>query len=248
MTVTDHDLHLLTGAYALDSLDSGDCARFERHLARCAACREEVRGLRETAARLATATAIAPPPAMRQRVLAAAAQTRQLPPLGRTIPVLGAYRATRRRLAFPRPVIMTAATAAAAVIVALLVLQVNTWRQLHAVQARGQAIAAVLSAPDAQVQTDGTAVGGHVTAVISASHREAVITAAGMPPLSGNRVYQLWVITGTGARSAGLLPAAARPVLATGLSTADKLGITIEPAGGTTRPTTTPIILIPAQA
>lgn len=248
MTIHDHDLHLLTGAYALDALDGDECAVFERHLRRCAACQEEVRGLRETAARLAMATAIVPPPRMREHVLAAAAQTRQLPPAGRAHPVFGGSQATPRRRTMPRPVAMTAAAAAAAVIVVLLILQVTTWHQLHAAQSQGRAVAAVLSAPDARIQAGGTSVGGTVTAVISASHHEAVITTSGMPALSGDRVYQLWVITSTGARSAGLLPAATAPVLASGLSTGDRLGITIEPAGGTTRPTTTPIILIPAQA
>jgi anti-sigma-K factor RskA len=236
-----HDLHLLTGAYALDALESDELAAFERHLARCASCQEEVRGLRETAARLAMASAIQPPPAMRERVLAAAAQTRQLPPRSRPIAVPGVRQLTRHRLT------MAAVTAMAAVIVALLVLQVTTVNQLHATQDSSRAVAAVLSAPDARIQTGGTSVGGTVTAVVSASHQEAVVTTAGLPDLSGNRVYQLWVITAAGARSAGLLPGATTSVLADGVSSGARLGITVEPAGGTTRPTTTPIILLPAQ-
>ncbi|MGH3282625.1 MAG: zf-HC2 domain-containing protein, partial [Trebonia sp.] len=69
--MTRHELHLLTGAYAADALPPAEAAAFERHLRRCHACADEVRGLRETAARLALATAIAPPPAMRAQVLAA---------------------------------------------------------------------------------------------------------------------------------------------------------------------------------
>ncbi len=248
MTVMDHDLHLLTGAYALDALDGIERARFERHLARCGSCREEVRGLRETAALLANATAIAPPPEMRQRVLAATAQIRQLPPPGHAAPVLGVYQAARRRLGSARPAVMIAVTAVAAVIVALLVLQVTTVRQLHSAQARSQAIAAVLSAPDARIQTTSTRVGGTVTAVVSPGHQEAVVTTAGMPALPGGRVYQLWVMSKGGARSAGLLLASDEPALASGFGAADQLGITIEPAGGTTRPTTAPIVVIPARA
>ncbi len=246
MTNRDHDLHLLTGAYALDALDGDERALFERHLARCASCQEEVRGLCETAARLAMGTAIQPPPAMRQRVLAAAARTRQLPPEGRVLPLLNANQTVWRRLT--RPLTMAAVTAVAAVIVVLLVFQVSTWNQLRATQARGQAVAAVLSAPDARIQAGRTSVGGTVTAVVSASRHEAVVTTAGLPALSGNRVYQLWVITQAGARSAGLLPGAPTSVLADGVSSAAKLGITVEPAGGTARPTTTPIIVLPAQA
>lgn len=247
MTAMDRDPHLLTGVYALDALDDIERARFERHLARCDSCREEVRGLRETAARIANATAIAPPPRMRQRVLAEAARTRQLPPPGRAAPVLGACQATRRRLTLARPVVMIAATAVAAVIVALLVLQVTTLRQLHSAQARSQAVAAVLSASDARIQTTSTSVGGTVTAVVSPSHHEAVVTTVGMPALPGRHVYQLWVISKTGARSAGVLLASDEPALASGFGATDQLGITIEPAGGTTRPTTAPIVIIPAR-
>jgi hypothetical protein len=49
-------------------------------------------------------------------------------------------------------------------------------------------------------------------------------------------------------REAGLLPqpAAGRtaPLLASGLSSADRIGVTVEPAGGTRQPTTTPILVM----
>ena len=75
------DLHVLTGSYALDALPGPERAEFERHLQHCPSCDAEVRGLRETAARLAMARALPAPPGMEQRVLAAAYWTRQLPPL-----------------------------------------------------------------------------------------------------------------------------------------------------------------------
>ncbi|WP_157245252.1 anti-sigma factor [Nonomuraea typhae] len=73
----NEDLHALTGAYAVHALPGPESVRFERHLARCADCRREVRHLRETAARLALAAAEPPPAALRQRVIAAARQVRQ---------------------------------------------------------------------------------------------------------------------------------------------------------------------------
>ena len=72
------------------------------------------------------------------------------------------------------------------------------------------------------------------------------ITTAGMPPLSANLVYQAWVMDPAGARSAGLLRAApggrTDPVLAAETGPGDRIGITVEPAGGTARPTTTPVV------
>jgi anti-sigma-K factor RskA len=248
-----HELHLLTGAYAADALTGAELAEFEKHLARCPACTEEVRGLRETTARLGMATAIAPPSGMRQQVLAAAARTRQLPPPGRKLRTPGSSRSgTRLRHALPRPVTVAAVAAMAAAIVVLAVLQAGTRHQLQQAQAGNRAVAAVLAAPGARIETSGTTVGGTVTAVISPGDREAVITTAGMPAPSGDRVYQLWVISTGGARSAGLMPSGSTgptpPVLAAGVQPGDKLGITVEPAGGTARPTTTPVVLISTHA
>ena len=71
--------HTLTGAYALDALTRADRARFERHLTRCEQCAREVRALAEATAALAAAVAAEPPAELMQRVLTAAARTRQLP-------------------------------------------------------------------------------------------------------------------------------------------------------------------------
>ena len=81
MKLLRHDLHTLTGAYALDAIDGSERERFEHHLVRCQPCEYEVRGLQETATRLGQAVASRPPAQMKARVLAAVATTRQLPPL-----------------------------------------------------------------------------------------------------------------------------------------------------------------------
>src|ERR1035438_2926935 len=73
-------MHVLTGSYVLDALSETEREDFERHLQHCPSCAAEVRGLRETAARLAMAKTIRPPAQMEQRVLAETYRTRQLPP------------------------------------------------------------------------------------------------------------------------------------------------------------------------
>ena len=72
--------HVLTGSYALDALSAAEREGFERHLQHCVSCGAEVRGLRETATRLALARSLRPPPGLQDRVLAVACRTRQLPP------------------------------------------------------------------------------------------------------------------------------------------------------------------------
>ena len=68
-----------------------------------------------------------------------------------------------------------------------------------------------------------------------------------MRPLPSGQTYQLWVIGPDGARSAGLLSGtgAVGQVLAHGVLPGDRIGITVEPAGGTAQPTTAPVIAVP---
>jgi anti-sigma factor RsiW len=236
------DLHVLTGSYALDAVSDAEREEFERHLQHCPTCEAEVRGLRETAARLALACAMTPPARMERRVLAAAYRTRQLPPLSADRPrrTLPRRRAVPRRT-LPRRLAVLAAAAGVAAAAALGITQLSAQHQLD--QARATAIARVVTAPDAHVETARTSAGGSVTVVTSAALREAVVSASGMASLPSSRVYQVWVMSPSGARSAGLMHGSS--LLASAVRPGDRIGITVEPAGGTARPTTTPVAVLP---
>ena len=253
MSVQRHELHLQTGSYALDALTDEERADFDKHLARCPSCAEEVRGLREAAARLAMATAVTPPPEMRSRVLASALRTRQLPPAGRNLLARAGKRTGPRRLSPSRAGLTAGVLALVAAVAFLLVTQLSTRSQLQRAEASNSAIAAVLAAPDARIETAAATVGGTVTAVMSLREHEAVVTTANVPSLPGTRVYQLWIMTSSGAaKSAGLLTVTSSgstaPVLASGVLPGDRIGITVEPAGGTAQPTTTPVVIMPVTA
>jgi anti-sigma-K factor RskA len=224
------DLHVLTGSYVLDAISDVEREEFERHLQFCATCDAEVRGLRETAARLALACAVNPPARMEQHVLAATYRTRQLPPL----PAPG------RVLHFPRRLAILAAAASVAAAVALGITQLTAQHQLD--QAQATAIARVVTASDAHVDT-ARAAGGNVTVVTSLALHEAVVSTSGMASLPASRVYQVWVMSPSGARSAGLIHGSS--LLASAVRPGDQIGITVEPAGGTARPTTTPVAVVP---
>ena len=239
------DWHVLTGSYALDALPDPERVEFERHLQHCPSCEAEVRGLRATAARLAMAQALQPPPGMEQRVLAAAYRTRQLPPLpsDRLRAARDHRRAQVARRFAPRRIAAFAAAASVAAAVALGIAQVSTQHRLESTQASDAAISRVVTAPDARIETARTSAGGSVTVVASAALREAVVTGTGTPP--AGRVYQVWVMSASGARSAGLM-AGPSTVLASAVVPGDRIGITVEPAGGTSKPTTTPVAVLPA--
>jgi hypothetical protein len=133
------------------------------------------------------------------------------------------------------------------VVVALGITQVMTRHQSGGAPTASAAISRVVTAPDARTETMRTSAGGTVTVVVSAGQQAAVVSATGMRSLPSAQTYQLWVIGPDGARSAGLLPRTGRagPVLASGVEPGDRIGITVEPAGGTSGPTTTPVIAVP---
>jgi anti-sigma-K factor RskA len=248
------DLHVLSGVYALDAIeDDAELSRFETHLRRCQQCPDEVRGMSATATRLAFAAAQAPPPQMRERVLAAAARTRQLPPV--VEPERAADAAHRRHAKRGRrPVPRLAWTMVAVCLVAIIALTtvlVHTQGQLNRANARQAKIAAVIGATDARAVTQRTSAGGTATVVYSQARHALIVTSAKLPPPPPGKVYELWLLGPPRVRPAGLLPASAHgktpPILVQGLVPGDQLGMTVEPAGGTTHPTTTPILVLPMR-
>lgn len=236
------DLHTLAGAYALDALPDDDRALFEGHLARCEACDQEVRELREATAQLGVAVTSAPPPHLRAQVLERIGQVRQLPP------VLPDLASERRKRARRRPR-LAAGLAAACLAVALVAggLAVRSQQDLDRERAASQAVAAVLSAPDART-VSGRAAGGTATVVVSRSRGQVVFASSGLRPLEKSETYELWLMGPRDVRPAGLLRPDAvgqtRPVVASPLHDADRVGLTVEPAAGSPRPTTTPVLVL----
>ena len=74
------DLHTLSGAYAVDALSPEEAEEFRKHLDGCPACREEVRELREAAARMGASEAVTPPAHLKANIMLAADRLPQLPP------------------------------------------------------------------------------------------------------------------------------------------------------------------------
>jgi anti-sigma-K factor RskA len=235
--------HTLAGAYALDALTGPDRARFEHHLAGCEVCRQEAAGLREAAAQLPAAVAAAPPPQLRDRVLAAARVTRQQPP-GIASPGPG-----QRTLGLVPPR-MAVAIAGGCLLVALAFggLFADSQHRLHLEQAHSGAIAAVLNAPDAAIMTARAAAGGSATVVMSRREHALVLTTAHLPALAAGQRYQVWLMGQHRMRPAGMLPGPRRgmtaPVVVFGVAAGDSVGLTVEPASGARSPTSAPVLMV----
>jgi len=249
--VTTADLHTLTGAYALHALSERESAEFTRHLAVCPACAVEVRELRETAARLALAAAETPSPEFRARVLAAVPQVRQLPPLvPDSAATDGGWWRLRRRW-------LPHLALAACLVVTLLAVgvavdaehQLTRQRSRTATaQQQASALSGLLAAPDAAFHSGQLTGGGSSTVVSSARLGQVAFVYRGLPGLADGKVYELWYSRGGVMVPAGLVsssPPDGAKLLTGSPSGAAGVGVTVEPAGGSPRPTTAPILLAP---
>lgn len=246
------DMATLTGAYAVNALAETERARFERHLASCEECAQEVNELRETAARLGATAATTPPEGLKQRVLAEVSRTRQEPPRlrgGRRTPRPGSYgkgSSWGMRL-----------TAAAAVIGVALAgtFGALAWQShQELVQAREQfeqvddstmAMARLMEAPDARI-VGASQSGMQATTVMSEQLDKAMFMSTGVGQPPPHRSYQLWFLGPYGTTSAGLLKQdeAGRmsPLMAPVPAGTTAMGVTLEPEGGSPEPTTEPML------
>jgi hypothetical protein len=232
----------------MDAVTAADRAAFEQHLAGCEPCRQEIRSLREATVRLAGAVVVQPPPAMREAALAAAARTRQLPPVVGAEPGQRPARAAAARRRWLPRLALGLAGALAAVAIVLGVAVDGAQHRLDQAQLRSRAIATVLNAADATMLTAKISTGGTATVVMSHQDRALVFTAAGLQPLPATESYELWLMGPAGARPAGMVPGsrpgAVGPMVVSGLRVGDRVGLTVEPASGSPRPTSSPVLML----
>jgi anti-sigma-K factor RskA len=245
------DPHTLAGAYALDALSETDRESFERHLVVCEACRAEAASLRGAAGWLAEATAAVPPARLRGQVLAEAARTRQQPP---PVRVAERVRKSWHGAGWPAAPRLAVALAGFGILVALALgtLLVNDQHRLGVDEAQRGQIAAVLNAPDADIMTVRARTHGSATVVMSHAAHALVLTTARLPVLPPTECYQVWLMGTRGIRSAGRLPPPKQgmtaPMIVAGLAAGDRMGVTIEPAGGAPRPSLPPVLMLSLPA
>ncbi|WP_220447250.1 anti-sigma factor, partial [Nonomuraea deserti] len=143
-------------------------------------------------------------------------------------------------------VLTVLAAACAAAAAALGAVAVDARRDLGDLTTRTGEVAAVLAAPDARTVRLPVTTGGTGTVVVSRSAGRMVFTSSGLRDLPGSQDYELWLTGPEGARPAGLLDRAAGgvtvPVVAP-LEGERRVALTVEPAGGSEKPTTSPIMV-----
>jgi len=261
----------LLGAWALDALDPAERAAVEDLLGRDPEAAREARSLLETSALLGEAVAVPAPDEVRTATLAAVLRTAQE---GTAAATTGEASGPHVAPAAPGPSRPAAATrpggappgaptrpggrparrrawrtlaAALALAVAVAVPSVIAVRESHRAtqaEARADRIAELLADPGARVVAAEVTTGGTAVAVVTAD--AALVTASGLIDPGAGNVYQLWVMRdgvpvpdATSAVSAGALQ-----IGTDAYRTGDALALTVEPVGGSSAPTTEPVVVL----
>src|SRR5262249_30961985 len=148
----------------------------------------------------------------------------------------------RPRRALPAAPKLAVALAGACMLIALALgaLVLNTQHRLSEEQARSSKIAAVLNAHDATMMSARGSTGGSATVCMSQTMVSLIFTTLSLPALPRSEGYEVWLMGRGGDRSEGMLPAAHRrvtpPMIVTHLAAGDRIGLTVEPSGGSSHP------------
>ena len=231
-TPTDPDFMELAAPYALHAISQAESDAIDRQLAEAPelvarAFTDEVRSVREVAARMSAATAVEPPEHLRVKLLAAIS--------GDTTAPLPAFPAGPRR----RNWRSMALSAAAALVIGLVVVGVG-WAIRPA--ANPTTAEQVFAAEDVRTISSGIPTGGTATVMFSRERNAAVLVMNNVAPPHSGTVYQMWLVGADGAHSAGTMDADAVSPSTTAvlpdIANSNALAFTVEPGAGSTQPTT----------
>jgi anti-sigma-K factor RskA len=243
--MSETDLHALTGAYAADALPEDERRAFNEHLRTCPACRQEVLELTATAARLATAAAEPVPPELRSRVLAEIRTVRQLSPSAAR-----SSEDTRGTQTWFRQPMGLAASFLLVACLGLAAFAATAEQHARRAEVTAARIAAVATDPGRQTLSHPVTTGGR--AIVVAAGGNAVFRAESLAVLPKNRSYQLWVMDQAGgARSVAVLGrgnGAHVERFVPDIRPGESIGLTVEPSGGSDRPTTAPVLQVVLSA
>lgn len=224
------DLIELAVPYALHALPDGERDQLESRLAHADlpsadAFYDEVRAVRETMALVSAADAAEPPAALRGRLLAAIAEdnVRMLP---------GPKADSQRRWR------ATLLTTAAALVIGLGAVGVGL--ALRPAPQQASTAQQVFAAPDVHTVSGAIPAGGTATVVFSRDKDAGVLVMNDVPPPAPGTVYQMWLVSDTGATSAGTMDATAvspsTTAVLSNLGDSKALKFTVETGTGSTTP------------
>ena len=243
MSAADHELYREdAGAYLLGALTGDELEAFEAHLVECAVCREDVESLRVAAEALPRSVEpVRPPDRLRASLIRAVREEAAAEPVAGATAVEGRRRGGVRRswsavLGQPR------AALAGGLAVAAVVLGLGVGLGRLSADDEDPAILAVRASEERAPNARGSLV------VPSRRGEVAYLRVQGLPRVSRERVYEVWV-----KRGGEVVPQSLFDVSSDGGSTAgvndglegvDQVLVTEEPAGGSPAPTTPPLLTV----
>jgi anti-sigma-K factor RskA len=244
----------LSGAYSLHALNDDEAKSFEAHLADSEETRNEVTELSDTAVLLGLAVdPETPPPSLKASIMAQLATTPQLDrePAAEAspdAPFSTPAQAKARARWFARPLNAVVGVSAAIALIVGGGVAVNAISTSVSQQAAADHLAAIYSATDSQLKRAPIDGGGRATLVWAESLGSSALMVEGMDPPPADKVYELWYIDADGARPAGTFtvgPEGSTWRLLEGtMAAGDTVGVTVEPPGGSSIPSTDPIVLV----
>jgi len=219
-----NDPHDLLAAYALDALDDDERERFERHLADCAECTEQLAMLREPVAALAyAAEGPVPPEELRDRIIEGA----------RAEPRAAVIKLPRRNWAL-------GAAAAVAAAAALLAIGLGLWaNSLSNSLDRERSARSVVDRLLAEHATAKPLTGAKGSLIV-ARNGQAALLVCELADAPSAKTYEAWVISGRSPVPAGLFRGGSgcTPVsLTQRVPKSATVAVTLEQAKGATSPT-----------
>jgi anti-sigma-K factor RskA len=265
----------LTASFALNALGEEERDELLRHAEASDEVQGELDALQETAALLGlSAEPVTPPASLKANIMASIRTTPQLPPLdvqrdvpaqepSGSVPVDDRIsqqstepavqpapstpaKSNQRMFALAAGVLLVAGGVLGGVVVNQNAQQQKLEEQLAALSTQQSELTRILTASDVRSKTQKMDDGARVTLAYSATEGKMAVTTAGLPALPGDKAYELWLISGTGAVSAGLVNGANADgmVMVSGaMEGVTHFGITVEPASGSPAPTTDPILV-----
>lgn len=212
--------HEDVGAYLLDALDEGERQTFERHLATCEECQEELKRLRPAADALpGSVEQLEPPPRLKAALMA------QIGRESNVVPMPSRWQRTVRQVAAVAAVLLLGAGAAFGV------------AQLGGDGEETRTLAATVD--EAMPRAGGT---------LEIADGRATLRLHDMPELPGAQVYQVWLQRGdvmVPARTFEVGASGMGEVDLRETSGADGVYVTREPRGGAKVPSEEPIVSVP---
>lgn len=151
---------------------------------------------------------------------------------------------------FRKPAVWVASAAAVAAIIVGGITVAPAIGQAQFEQRQTQALSEIQNAPDAQEATASIATGENARVIWSGSLAKSVMMIDDLDALPDDKTYELWYIGENGPISAGTFESAGSGettwrVLDGSMSAGDMIGVTVEPEGGSEKPTSDPIVVVP---